>query len=44
LDGDDFLGIAKQLTTGSGAEQVFGFGIPNFNFGLQPWLLTNGTS
>jgi len=40
---DDFLGIAKKLTTGSGADQVFGFGIPNFNFGLQPWLLTNGT-
>lgn len=33
---DDFLGIAKKLTTGSGADQVFGFGIPNFNFGLQP--------
>jgi multiple sugar transport system substrate-binding protein len=41
---DDFLGIAKKLTTGSGADQVFGFGIPNFNFGLQPWLLTNGTT
>ncbi len=41
---DDFLGIAKKLTTGSGADQVFGFGVPNFNFGLQPWLLTNGTT
>ena len=41
---DDFLGIAKKLTTGSGADQVFGFGIPNFNFGLQPWMLTNGTT
>jgi multiple sugar transport system substrate-binding protein len=41
---DDFLGIAKKLTTGSGADQVFGFGIPNFNFGLQPWLLTSGTT
>jgi ABC-type glycerol-3-phosphate transport system substrate-binding protein len=26
---DDFLGIAKKLTTGSGADQVFGFGILN---------------
>ncbi len=40
---DDFLNIAKQLTTGSGEDQVFGFGIPFFNFGLTPWLLTNST-
>jgi multiple sugar transport system substrate-binding protein len=39
----DFLEIAKQLTTGSGEDQVFGFGIPFFNFGLTPWLLTNST-
>ncbi len=41
---DDFLATAQKLTTGSGADQVFGFAIPNFNFGLQPWFLTNGTS
>lgn len=41
---DDFLEVAKKLTTGSGTNQVFGFAIPNFNFGLQPWFLTNGTS
>ncbi|MFO7167792.1 MAG: sugar ABC transporter substrate-binding protein [Chloroflexota bacterium] len=39
----DFLTIAKQLTTGSGADQVYGFAIPNFNFGLTPWFLTNDT-
>ena len=41
---DDFLATAKKMTTGSGANQVFGFGIPYFNFGLQPFFLTNGTS
>ena len=41
---DDFLATAKKLTTGSGADQVFGFGIANFYFGLTPWLLTNGTT
>jgi multiple sugar transport system substrate-binding protein len=41
---DDFLAIAKELTRGSGADQVYGFGIPYFNFGLVPWLLTNGTN
>jgi multiple sugar transport system substrate-binding protein len=40
---DDFLGVAKQLTTGSGENKVYGFGIPWFNFGLTPWFLTNGT-
>jgi multiple sugar transport system substrate-binding protein len=38
---DDFLAIAKQLTTGEGDKKVWGFGIPAFNFGLQPWFLTN---
>lgn len=41
---DDFLETAKKLTSTSGPDQVFGFGIPSFNFGLQPWFLTNGTS
>lgn len=40
---DDFLTIAKQLTKGSGANKVYGFGIAYFNFGLTPWLLTNST-
>jgi len=40
---DDFLNIAKQLTKGEGADKVYGFGIAYFNFGLTPWLLTNGT-
>jgi multiple sugar transport system substrate-binding protein len=40
---DDFLAIAKQLTSGSGADAVYGFGIANFFFGLTPWFLTNGT-
>ena len=37
----DFLETAKALTTGEGDNKVFGFAIPNFNFGLTPWLLTN---
>lgn len=40
---DDFLETAKALTKGEGDNKVFGFGIPNFNFGLTPWLLTNST-
>jgi multiple sugar transport system substrate-binding protein len=39
----DFLTIAKKFSTGSGADQVYGFAIPNFNFGLTPWFLTNST-
>jgi multiple sugar transport system substrate-binding protein len=40
---DEFLETAKTLTTGEGDNKVFGFGIPYFNFGLTPWLLTNST-
>lgn len=40
---DDFLETAKALTKGEGDNKVFGFGIPYFNFGLTPWLLTNST-
>lgn len=40
---DEFLETAKALTKGEGDSKVFGFGIPNFNFGLTPWLLTNST-
>ncbi len=40
---DTFLETAKTLTTGEGGDKVYGFGIPNFTFGLIPWLLTNGT-
>jgi multiple sugar transport system substrate-binding protein len=39
----DFLTTAKKLTSGSGGDQVYGFTIPNFNFGLTPWFLTNDT-
>jgi multiple sugar transport system substrate-binding protein len=39
----DFLDIAKRLTKAGGTDQTYGFGIPNFNFGLTPWLLTNDT-
>jgi multiple sugar transport system substrate-binding protein len=41
---DDFLEIAEQLTTGSGADKVYGFALPYFNFGLTPWFYSNGTS
>ena len=37
---DDFLSTAQKLTTGEGNNKVWGFGIPAFNFGLQPWFLT----
>ncbi len=41
---DDFLSIAKRLTSGEGATKRFGFGIPYFNFGLTPFWYSNGTS
>jgi multiple sugar transport system substrate-binding protein len=41
---DDFLTIAKKLTTGDGDSKVFGFLLPYFNFGLTPWYYSNGTS
>lgn len=41
---DEFKDVAQKLTTGSDSSKVYGFGIPNFNFGLTPWLYTNGTS
>jgi multiple sugar transport system substrate-binding protein len=40
---NDFLDIAKKLTNAGAAQPVYGFAIPNFNFGLTPWLLTNDT-
>ena len=40
---DLFLENAKKMTSGEGDDETFGFGIPNFNFGLHPWFLTNGT-
>jgi len=41
---DDFLTIAKRLTSGEGSSKRFGFGIPYFNFGLTPFWYSNGTS
>lgn len=41
---DDFLAIAKRLTTGEGGGKVFGFVLPWFNFGLTPWWYSNDTS
>jgi multiple sugar transport system substrate-binding protein len=41
---DDFVEVGRKLKKGESGNQVFGFGIPFFNFGLQPWFLTNGTS
>ena len=40
---DDFLNAAKTLTSGSGGDKTYGFGIPYFTFGLVPWFLTNST-
>lgn len=41
---DDFLEISKKLTTGSGADKVYGFAMPYYSFGITPWLYSNGTS
>jgi multiple sugar transport system substrate-binding protein len=41
---EDFLEIAKKLTSGSGPQKRFGFGIPYFNFGLTPFWYSAGTS
>ena len=41
---DDFVTTAVQMTSGEGAEKVWGFAIPYFNFGLTPWWHTNGTA
>ena len=41
---DDFLAVAKKLTTGDGDSKVFGFALPNFNFGLTPFWYGAGTS
>jgi multiple sugar transport system substrate-binding protein len=40
---DDFLNAAKTLTTGSGGDKVYGYGVSFFTFGLVPWMLTNST-
>jgi multiple sugar transport system substrate-binding protein len=34
---DDFLALAKRLTSGEGPNKRYGFGIPYFNFGLTPF-------
>jgi multiple sugar transport system substrate-binding protein len=41
---DDFLVIAKRLTSGEGPNKRFGFGIAYFNFGLTPFWYSNDTS
>ena len=41
---EDFLDTAIKMTSGEGADKVWGFAIPYFNFGLAPWFHTNGTS
>jgi len=41
---DDFLTLAKRLTSGEGPDKRYGFGIPYFNFGLTPFWYSNGTS
>ncbi len=41
---DDFLVIAKRLTSCDGPERKFGFGIPYFNFGLVPFWYANSAS
>jgi len=40
---DEFLETSKALTSGEGGKQVYGYGMPWFNFAHYPWFLTNGT-
>jgi multiple sugar transport system substrate-binding protein len=40
----DFVSIAKKLTTGSGDNKVYGFGIPSFTWALVPWMYSHGAS
>lgn len=41
---DEFLDISQQLTTGSGGDQVYGFGLQTYTFAYLPWLYSNGAS
>lgn len=41
---NDFLDIAKKLTTGSGGSKTYGFGLQTYTFAYMPWLYTNGGS
>jgi multiple sugar transport system substrate-binding protein len=41
---NDFLAIAQHLTTGSGANKVYGYGHAYADFQLEPWFYTNSTS
>lgn len=40
---EEFLTLAQELTTGEGADKVYGFGLPWAFFQLHPWWLTNGS-
>ncbi|GAA1005194.1 sugar ABC transporter substrate-binding protein [Acrocarpospora pleiomorpha] len=40
----DFLAIAKKLTSGSGGNQVYGFSIPTYTFAYMPWIYSNNAS
>lgn len=40
----EFLDVAKKLTTGSGGDKVYGFGIPTYTFAYMPWIYSNGGS
>ena len=40
---DDFLAIAQKLTTGEGADKVYGYCHAYANFQMEPWIHTNGS-
>ena len=40
---DDFLAIAQKLTTGEGADKVYGYCHAYADFQMHPWFLTNGS-
>ena len=41
---DDFLAIARKLTTSSGGKKVYGFGLPTYTFAYMPWIYSNDAS
>ncbi|HRY09707.1 MAG TPA: sugar ABC transporter substrate-binding protein [Candidatus Nanopelagicales bacterium] len=41
---DDFLTIAKKLTSAEGGKKVYGFGIPTYSFAYMPWIYSNNAS
>ncbi|MDO9397611.1 MAG: sugar ABC transporter substrate-binding protein [Herbiconiux sp.] len=41
---DDFRDVAGKLTSGSGGDKTYGFGLQTYTFAYMPWLYANGGS